>query len=48
MVDDQLYNGGQVIDLFARFNLDCLLKNKQMASVVEMFWTGPYETGSFL
>jgi len=48
MCEDNLYNGGQVIDQFSRYNLDCLLKNKQMAAVVEMFWNGPYEVGSFL
>jgi len=48
MCEDTLYNGGQVIDLITRYDLDCLLSNKQMASVVEQLWTGPYETGSFL
>ena len=48
MNEDTLYNGGQVIDLVTRYDLDCLLGNKQMASVVEQLWTGPYETGSFL
>ena len=48
MCEDTLYNGGQVIDLITRYDLDCLLSNKQMASVVEQLWTGPYEVGSFM